>query len=187
MPRLIRMEQQEVGGAVRSWKKWSRLGAILVIGALVVAACGGDSDGSDDSGGLTSNGTEDTDSAGTRTVEVEMRDNEFSPDVSEGETVRFVFTNEGQATHDAVVGDEADQAEHEAEMRSAESESEHGSMSTMGHGTEAEGSEASITVEPGGSGELTYTFDTDDAVLIGCHEPGHYDAGMKLTLDVTSS
>src|SRR5262245_32498713 len=117
MPRLIRMEQQEVGGAVRSWKKWSRLGA------LVVAACGGDSDGSDDSGGLTSNGTEDTDSAGTRTVEVEMRDNEFSPDqidVSEGETVRFVFSNEGQATHDAVVGDEADQAEHEAEMRYAE-------------------------------------------------------------------
>ena len=77
-----------------------------------------------------------------------MLDNEFSPDrveVSEGETVRFVFTNEGQATHDAVVGDEAAQAEHEAEMRSAESESEHGSMSTMGHGSEAEGSGAAIT------------------------------------------
>jgi uncharacterized cupredoxin-like copper-binding protein len=85
------------------------------------------------------------------------------------------------------VGDEAAQAEHEAEMRATESEPEHGTMSTMSHGSEAEGSEAAITVEPGATGELTYSFDTDDAVLIGCHEPGHYDAGMKLTLDVTSS
>jgi uncharacterized cupredoxin-like copper-binding protein len=184
------MEQQQLGGDARSWRRWSRLGAILTVGALVVAACGGDSGGSDESGGLTSSGPEDTDSAGTRTVEVEMRDNEFSPDqveVSEGERVRFVFTNEGQATHDAVVGDEAAQAEHEAEMRATESEPEHGTMSTMSHGSEAEGSEAAITVDPGATGELTYSFDTDDAVLIGCHEPGHYDAGMKLTLDVTSS
>ena len=32
-----------------------------------------------------------------------------------------------------------------------------------------------------------YTVESDDGVLIGCHEPGHYEAGMTLALDVTSS
>ena len=61
--------------------------------------------------------------AATRTVIVRMSDNmRFTPDVIAvklGETVRFVFTNEGAVTHDAVIGDEAVQEEHEDEMRSA--------------------------------------------------------------------
>jgi len=103
--------------------------------------------------------------------------------------VRFVFRNEGAVVHDAVIGDEAAQEEHEEEMRVAEetttSDTE-GAMGGMDHGaTSEEGDgEAAITVEPGEEGELTYTFDAVGERLIGCHEPGHYVAGMRVVVDV---
>lgn len=50
-----------------------------------------------------------------------------------------------------------------------------------GHGTD----EQAITVEPGASGSLTYTFDTPGTYEIGCHQPGHYAAGMTITVIVT--
>jgi uncharacterized cupredoxin-like copper-binding protein len=40
-------------------------------------------------------------------------------------------------------------------------------------------------VEAGESGEMTYTFRAGDELLIGCHEPDHYEAGMKVTVNVT--
>jgi uncharacterized cupredoxin-like copper-binding protein len=173
-----------------SWTARSGLAAIVAIGALLIAACGGGSGDSDQGGGVAASSGEDSGESGdVRTIEVEMVDNAFSPErveVSSGETVRFVFSNEGNVTHDAVVGDEADHAEHEDEMREAERESEDGEMGGMGHGSEAEGDEGAITVEPGATGELTYTVGSSAAVLIGCHEPGHYAAGMKLALDLTS-
>ena len=134
--------------------------------AILGAACGSDDDasGTDPSGGSA------------RTIEIEMQDNEYVPDtvsVDAGEPVRFVFTNNGEATHDAFVGDEADQDDHEDEMN--DDMNEHGMDDESG----------AITVEPGETGELTYTFEADDDVLIGCHEPGHYASGMRLGIDVT--
>ena len=42
-----------------------------------------------------------------------------------------------------------------------------------------------ITVEPGERGETTHTFgDEAGEVLIGCHQPGHYEGGMVATIDV---
>jgi uncharacterized cupredoxin-like copper-binding protein len=159
--------------------------------ALIAAACGGDD--TDNEAGLGPDAGEPRD-AGPRTVEVAMTDNEFSPsqiEVAPDETVRLVFDNEGAVTHDAVVGDEAAQREHEEEMRAPDAGS-HGGEATgdMSHGTEADGDEAggdeaAITVEPGETGELEHTFAADEEVLIGCHEPGHYEAGM--TIDVTVS
>lgn len=96
-----------------------------------------------------------------RTINIDMRDSVFSPDqvdVEAGETVRLVFRNQGAVTHDADMGDETDD--------------------------EAAADEG-ITVEAGESGEMTYTFRAGDELLIGCHEPGHYEAGMKATVDVT--
>jgi uncharacterized cupredoxin-like copper-binding protein len=156
---------------------------VLAAGALLVTACGGGSDsGSDDAGGGLSSGETD----GVRTIEVDMLDNKFSPDrieVSTGETVRFLFSNEGNAAHDAVVGDEAAQAEHEEEMRAAESESS-GGTGGMDHGSEGEGEGGAITLDPGETGELRHTFPSGEGLLIGCHEPGHYDAGMKIAIDL---
>jgi uncharacterized cupredoxin-like copper-binding protein len=146
------------------------LGCLAAV--LVVGGCGG---GSDHSSMPPSSQT--TSGAAGRTVDIEMRDVAYSlpsVNVQAGETVRFVFHNAGQAVHDAFLGNEAAQAEHEKEMRSAGSGS--GGMGGMG----ADG----IKVEPGKTGELTHTFQKGDSVVIGCHEPGHYAAGMKLPVTV---
>jgi uncharacterized cupredoxin-like copper-binding protein len=137
---------------------------VAAAGLLVFAACGDD----DTSAGHGSDSE-------TRTVEIDMVDIAFEPDtleVTEGETVRFVFTNAGVVAHEAFVGDQAAQADHEEEMRDAE----HG-----GHGEE---SEDAITVEPGDTGELTYTFDEAGSLEVGCHQEGHYEAGMKISVEV---
>ncbi|MGH9186441.1 MAG: cupredoxin domain-containing protein [Acidimicrobiales bacterium] len=144
--------------------------AVAVAGVvLLVAACGDDDDAT------TSDGRDTT----TRTIEVDMVDIAFEPDtldVTRGEAVRFVFTNTGAIPHDAFIGDRDAQAEHADEMREAE-RAGHGD----GHGGN-EGDDA-ITVDPGDTGELTYTFDEAGSVEIGCHQSGHYEAGM--TIDVT--
>ena len=36
-----------------------------------------------------------------------------------------------------------------------------------------------VTVGAGETKELTWTFTQPGTVLIGCHQLGHYDAGMK--------
>lgn len=41
-----------------------------------------------------------------------------------------------------------------------------------------------VTVPAGGSADLTATFDEAGTLWIGCHEPGHWEAGMKLRVDV---
>jgi uncharacterized cupredoxin-like copper-binding protein len=139
--------------------------ALTVIAAfvLVAAACGGNSDGSQSA-------------ARSRTVEIEMVDTAFEPGavpVERGEKVRFVFHNRGNVPHDAFIGDPEEQAEHEGDMRKAEG-GHH-----MSNGDDA------ITVEPGKTGVLTRTFDEAGTVEIGCHQPGHYAAGMKITVTVT--
>jgi uncharacterized cupredoxin-like copper-binding protein len=162
---------------------WRRGVVVLATGALLVTACGGSDSGSDAAGGGLSSGETDD----VRTIEVDMLDNKFSPDrieVSTGQTVRFVFSNEGDVAHDAVVGDEAAQAEHEEEMRAAESESRGAGPGGMDHGSEGEGQGGAITVDPGETGELTHAFPAGEGLLIGCHEPGHYDAGMKIAIDL---
>ena len=141
-----------------------RLVAILSLPALVLlAACG-----SDDGGPALASAGED------RTIEIEMRDIAFSPaevDVRTGEKIRFVFTNRGTLTHDAFIGDAAAQERHEKDMRSGH---DHG---------DGDGGNA-VTVKPGKQAQLVYTFDRPGQLLIGCHEPGHYPGGMKVTVNV---
>jgi len=109
-----------------------------------------------------------------RVVEVEMRDVSFSPDrltVARGETVTFRFHNTGSQVHEAVIGDEAAQMTEEEAMAHA--------------GGGGMGMHGGVEVAPGATGQLTYTFDKTGELLIGCHEPGHYAAGMKATLSVS--
>lgn len=143
--------------------------ALLAIVGLTLAACGDDSDD-------TTAGT------GTRTIEIEMRDIEFSPDtvqVEAGETVRFVFHNVGEVAHDAFIGDDAAQDDHEMEMRGDD-----GGMD-MNDGGSSDAGENGITVDPGDTDELTYTFSEGDELLIGCHQEGHYAAGMKVMVNMS--
>jgi len=96
----------------------------------------------------------------------------YAPDavtVKAGDKVTFVLRNEGVIVHEFFVGTEAEQAEHAAEM----------AMGGMGHGHDN-----ALSLKAGETGSLTMTFANAGSLLIGCHEPGHYQAGMKATLTV---
>jgi uncharacterized cupredoxin-like copper-binding protein len=144
---------------------------ILGIAAAVMLAGAGCGGGSHEG---MSHGSEAGKGVATRTVDVTMRDIMFDPPVvtvKDGETVTINFHNEGKIRHDAFLGDEAAQAEHEKKMSG-------GSMGGA-HDDDA------ISIEPGKYGSLTHTYKAGDMLLIGCHEPGHYAAGMKITVAVT--
>jgi uncharacterized cupredoxin-like copper-binding protein len=55
--------------------------------------------------------------------------------------------------------------------------------STTAMGTMTKGN--AVTVKPGETGSFTYTFTTPGSLIIGCHEKGHYAAGMKIVVNVT--
>lgn len=115
-----------------------------------------------------------------RTVVIQMRDNHFEPDtleVKRGDTVAFRFMNRGTARHDAFIGDAMTQKGHEEQMEMAE-EQHHGD-GKMG------GEEGAITLEPNETGRITHTFDERGETIIGCHQAGHYDDGMAVTVTVT--
>ena len=140
--------------------------SIVLVSALVLAACGS---------GTGSAARVD------RTVEITMKDIAFSPEsvmVAKGETVRFVFRNTGKLVHDAFVGDVEAQRGHERDMR--EQGKDDGHDDDHGDGGNA------VTVKPGKTGELVHTFDEDVALEIGCHQPGHYESGMKTAIEVTA-
>ena len=102
-----------------------------------------------------------------------MKDDSFSPDhlsVKQGETVTFRFTNSGAQLHEAVIGNQDAQAQAEMAMQ----QEGHSSMTNT------------VEVKPGATGELTMTFDKSGDVLIGCHQPGHYAAGMRATVTVSA-
>ena len=129
--------------------------------SLLLAACAS-------SGGAGSTGD------AVRTVAVSMTDElRFEPDafsVAAGETVRFEVTNEGQSTHEFLIGDESAQAAFEEAMQTE-----------MDHRTDA-----GISVDAGQTDSFEYTFDEARiGLLAGCHEPGHYDGGMVAAINVT--
>lgn len=164
--------------------------AVTVV-ALLAGACGGGNDNpaietegptTTAPGAKESTGTTGPTAAGTRTVEIKMVDIAFQPStlsVKRGDSIEFVFRNEGAIAHDAFIGDSAAQAEHEAEMRQGDQ------SSTSGGHDEGEGDQKGVTVDPGQTGRLSYTFDDEPGTLeIGCHQPGHYAAGMKVVVTV---
>lgn len=111
-------------------------------------------------------------------IEITMRDTVFDPssvEVEKGEEVTFRFVNRGSLEHDAFIGDDEAQDEHEQAMRDAEVDKHDA------HGAGDEG----VTVAPGKSATLTHTFDERGEVLIGCHQPGHYAGGMVVKVTVT--
>lgn len=155
--------------------------SVLFLAALGLGACGG---GGGDKADTAEPATGSAAPAGApaaapaqavpRRVEIEMFDIGYklrSLDVKQGETVSFVFTNNGKIAHDAFLGTKAEQDKHETEMRA------------MTDGSHA-GHEGGITVKAGETGALRRTFDEPGTVEIGCHEAGHYAAGMKITVNV---
>ena len=144
--------------------------ALVAIAALT-AACGNSSN-------------DNARASTTKTVEIEMVDIGFQPktvEVDKGTLVKFVFTNTGKLEHEAFLGPAMEQEAHEKEMSSGDK----GSGSMGGHDMGSSKEASAITVKPGEKGELATTFGDAGTYEIGCHEPGHYAAGMKVTVEVS--
>lgn len=150
--------------------------ALVLASATVLVACGSDSTGDADGDS----------SAEQRTIEISMTDMAYDPsnlDVGVGETVTFVFRNDGAVRHEAVFGTLAEQEAHHAEMAEMGGSHDEMDMGTMPHDGEMDELHA-VVVEPGESVEIDHTFDVAGPMMIGCHEPGHWEAGMKIDIDV---
>ncbi len=144
--------------------------------AFLVVGCGG---GGHDHGAMTSDGAapasvgEPGDPADAdRTVEVQTTDSlKFDPasiEVAAGATITFVVTNDTSVPHEFVLGDEAYQDSHGDAMANEE----------MNHEGNA------VTLEPGDTQELTWTFSDAGEVIYACHVAGHYASGMRGTISV---
>lgn len=153
-----------------------RILVAAAVAALVTAACGGEGEKKNEAAPTTAA------APNTRTVDINMIDIAYDPatpvSAKAGETIRFVFHNRGKIAHDAFIGDAAAQADHEKEMREAEG---------GGHDTKMGGKDDkdAITVDSGKTDEVIHTFDRAGTLEIGCHQPGHYAAGMKITVTVS--
>lgn len=104
----------------------------------------------------------------TRTIEVTMGDNmRFTPgklSFKAGETVRFVVRNNGNITHEMVIGSVDELVEHAAMMRT---------MPAMKHIDPN-----MISLAPGQQGELIWQFTRQGEFDFACLVPGHLEAGM---------
>ena len=140
----------------------SRLGFLLLM-MVFVMACGREGEDGGQKG--------DTQGNASRTVRVTMRDDfSYEPkriEVAGGETIRFVVFNAGSNRHEFLMGDANKQEEYEREMREGGHEK---------HGRDTSG----VNVEPGAEKSFVFTVPGGERkLLFGCHEPGHYQAGMR--------
>lgn len=97
-----------------------------------------------------------------------MRYEPSSITVKTGETVRFVVQNKGQVTHEFGIGTRDEQRQH-AEMMRAMPDMKHDDPNV-------------VTVDPGQRKELIWQFTRAGTFEIACHVPGHYLAGMRMTV-----
>lgn len=144
-----------------------RVALIAATGMGAIACGGGGGDASDQGGASTQ----------PETVEIVMQDNlQFTPGsvtVKSGETIRFVFTNTGKLVHDALIADAHVQGEHEAAGGQNHDDHHAGPPPPF------------VTVAPGATEEIVHRFTTPGAIEIGCHQTGHYNAGMRIPVTVT--
>ena len=118
------------------------------------------------------------DSAADRTIDVTTLDTfRFTPDpitVKVGETVTFRITNDGVVPHEVVLDDSEGQDAHEAEMQEMIAA---GNMMMMDEVN-------AFALLGGESKTLTWTFTEAGTVYLGCHQPGHFAAGMVASVIV---
>lgn len=125
----------------------------------------------------------DNDTASGQVIDITMTDNAYQPpqlSLPKGETVTLRFVNDGTVRHEAVLGDTAQQEQHHQEMSASTIDDN----MDMDHGKATSPTEDAVTVDPGKTGSITTVFDESGAIIIGCHEPGHWEDGMKATINV---
>jgi len=106
-----------------------------------------------------------------RRISVSMQDTMrfiFEPDLGElkdGETIEFTVRNDGQVQHEFSIGNSEDQVKHAIMMKK---------MPDMKHNDPN-----TVSLAPGESAKLSWTFMGKDTVVFACNIPGHFEAGMK--------
>jgi uncharacterized cupredoxin-like copper-binding protein len=102
--------------------------------------------------------------------------------VRAGHRVTFEVTNTGKLPHEFILGDRASQLDHERQMQAAPA-GEDMDMHTHMH-MHMHMDAGGLSVPPGQTRRLTWTFDEPGIVLYGCHVLGHWAAGMRGTIVV---
>lgn len=92
--------------------------------------------------------------------------------VKEGETVRIELTNKGKLEHEFVMNTHDEIMEHKAEMEKS---------SGMMHDDPN-----ALRLAPGETGEIVWQFTRAGTFGFACLIPGHYELGMKGTIEVES-
>ena len=116
-------------------------------------------------------GSPGTEARVTKTINVEANDGmRFvfdRADIKRGDVVKFVIRNTGKTRHEFSIGDTRYQRAHAAMMKQ---------MPGMVHD-----SPNMVTLEPGETRILIWKFDKPvrGGLIFACHEPGHFEAGMK--------
>lgn len=110
-----------------------------------------------------------------RTIVVEASDqmkflHEEPIRVREGETIEFRVTNTGRIPHEFAIGVKHEHAEHQVMMRQ---------NPAMAHDEPN-----AVTLAPGESRTLIWTFAKAEQIELACNIPGHYVAGMYSTVEV---
>ncbi len=103
----------------------------------------------------------------TRIIKMLATDIEFTPKAITarmGETVMFEIVNNGKLEHEFVLGDSAEQIDHDKEMAAMPG-------MKMDHVN-------GVGVAPGQSARLVWTFTKSGTLQYACHVPGHFVAGM---------
>jgi uncharacterized cupredoxin-like copper-binding protein len=99
--------------------------------------------------------------------------------VRAGRRVTFAVTNAGKLPHEFTLGDRGTQLDHERQMQEMSPTGVH----VHDHTHDSAGA-GTLTVPPGETRRLTWTFEEPGMVLYGCHVLGHWAAGMKGTIVV---
>lgn len=141
--------------------------AMLLAAVLLLSAC---------SAGEPTVGTDSS----PREIDLTMTDEmTFEPatiEVRRGETVLFRIRNSSNEAHEAYIGSEEQQTLH-ATRHSAVASEEQTAIPHI--------NQPAVHVPPLGTGEFVYRFDEGVGFVIGCHYPGHYEAGMRVVVEVS--
>lgn len=113
-----------------------------------------------------------------RQVSVSMQDSMrfvFEPGLEflkQGETIEFIVVNDGSIKHEFSIGNSEEQRKHAKMMQM---------MPDMDHKDPN-----AVSLQPGESASLSWTFMGKDTVVFACNIPGHFEAGMKRVLAIGS-
>lgn len=114
----------------------------------------------------------------TRDIPVSINGMRFVPDhfeVRVGETIRFLVTNPTDLPHELYIGSMDEQLAHRTEVMHLTGRPQVRAMQQTGYG---------IYLLAHDSGQFVYHFSAPGQIRIGCHVPGHWEAGMMATIDV---